>query len=54
MAQKGKYPSLERQWRKLMYAFYDYLPMQYKNASARDWGLADKASRLGLQRRESL
>ena len=20
-----------------MYAFYDYLPMQYKNASARDW-----------------
>ena len=37
MAQKGKYPSLERQWRKLMYAFYDYLPMQYKNASARDW-----------------
>ena len=34
---KGQYPSLERQWRKLMYAFYQYYPMQFKKVSQRDW-----------------
>ena len=34
---KGQYPSLERQWRKLMYAFYQYDPMQFKKVSQRDW-----------------
>lgn len=33
----GKYPSLERQWNKLMYAFFNYLPMQYKKVTPRDW-----------------
>ena len=34
-----RYPGLERQCRKMMYAFYDYFPMHYKNVSERDWSV---------------
>lgn len=32
-----RYPSIERQCRKMMYAFYDYFPMHCKNVSENDW-----------------
>ncbi len=32
-----RYPSIERQCRKIMYAFYDYFPMHCKNVSEKDW-----------------
>ncbi len=65
---KGQYPSLERQWRKLMYAFYQYYPMQFKKVShvcflsvlpdAVQEGfaarLAGTQAHLGLQRRTGI
>lgn len=37
MAHQSKYPSLDRQWHKMMFAFFEYLPMQCKHATQRDW-----------------
>ena len=28
MAHQSKYPSLDRQWHKMMFSFFEYLPMQ--------------------------
>lgn len=39
MVTKGKYPGLDRQWRKLMFSFFDYLPMKYFCATEREWAV---------------
>lgn len=37
MAHQSKYPSLDRQWHKMMFSFFEYLPMQYRQATEREW-----------------
>ena len=37
MAHQSKYPSLDRQWHKMMFCFFEYLPMQYRQATEREW-----------------
>ena len=37
MAHQSKYPSLDRQWHKMMFSFFEYLPMQYPQATEREW-----------------
>lgn len=39
MVTRGKYPSLERQWSKPMFAYFDYLPMKYHRATAKEWSV---------------
>lgn len=33
----GKYPSLERQWRKMMFSFYSYQSTKCRNATKEEW-----------------
>ena len=37
MAHQSKYLSLDRQWHKMMFSFFEYLPMQYRQATEREW-----------------
>ncbi|GFH97980.1 hypothetical protein IMSAGC004_00364 [Bacteroidaceae bacterium] len=37
MAHQSKYPSLDRQGHKMMFSFFEYLPMQYRQATEREW-----------------
>lgn len=37
MATCSKYPSLERQWRKMMYFFYPYQSTKNRNATPEEW-----------------
>lgn len=33
----GKYPSLDKQWRKMMFSFYPYLSTKNRNATQEEW-----------------
>ena len=33
----GTYPSLDRQWNKMMFSFYPYLSTKNRNATQEEW-----------------
>lgn len=39
MLTQGRYSGLDRQWRKPMFSFFDYLPMRYHDATQRQWAV---------------
>ena len=45
----GKYPSLDKQWRKMMFSFYPYLSTKNRNATQEEWKIRSEERRVGKE-----